>query len=71
MTTYLVILKNELKWTIDLYFKDFKGVIFQQDGAGPHRAKVVKSTSGGKSTPFSPGQPTPPTFHQLRTSGPT
>ena len=39
---YLVILKNELKWTIDLYFKDFKGVIFQQDGAGPHRAKVVQ-----------------------------
>ena len=27
--------------TITHYFTDFKGVVFQQDGAGPHRAKVV------------------------------
>ena len=40
--TYIVILKNELRWTVDLDFKDFKGVVFQQDGAGPHRAKVVQ-----------------------------
>lgn len=39
--TYLTILKDELVSTIDHYFEDFKGVIFQQDGAGPHRAKVV------------------------------
>jgi transposase len=41
--TYLVILKNELQWTISLYFKEFNGVVFQQDGAGPHRANVVKN----------------------------
>ena len=41
--TYLHILKEELQWTISLYFKDFKGVVFQQDGAGPHRAKVVNN----------------------------
>ena len=40
--TYKTILKEELVNTIKLYFKDFKGVFFQQDGAGPHRAKVVK-----------------------------
>jgi len=40
--TYLTILKDELVSTIDHYFVDFKGVIFQQDGAGPHRAKVVQ-----------------------------
>jgi len=40
--TYLTILKEELVSTINLYFQDFKGVIFQQDGAGPHRAKVVQ-----------------------------
>jgi len=40
--TYLTILKDELVSTINLYHKDFKGVIFQQDGAGPHRAKVVQ-----------------------------
>lgn len=39
--TYKNILKEELQWTIDLYFPGFKGVLFQQDGAGPHRAKVV------------------------------
>ena len=39
--TYLTILKDELVSTINLYFKNFEGVIFQQDGAGPHRAKAV------------------------------
>lgn len=40
--TYLGILREELKYTIDHYFKEFKGVIFQQDGASVHTAKVVK-----------------------------
>ena len=36
------ILKEELQCTINHYFEDFKGVFFQQDGAGPHRANVVQ-----------------------------
>jgi len=40
--TYVVILQNELQWTIDFYFKEAKGVVFQQDGDGTHRAKVVQ-----------------------------
>ena len=39
--TYLTILKEELVSTINEYYNEFKGVVFQQDGAGPHRAKVV------------------------------
>ena len=41
--TYLTILREELQATMKHYFTDFKGVFFQQDGAGPHRAKVVKN----------------------------
>jgi len=40
--TYVVILQNELQWTIDFHFKEAKGVVFQQDGDGTHRAKVVQ-----------------------------
>jgi len=41
--TYLGILKEELADTINLYFEGFKGVVFQQDGASTHTAKVVKA----------------------------
>ena len=41
--THLTVLEDELVKTIKEYFRDFKGVVFQQDGAGPHRAKVVNS----------------------------
>jgi transposase len=40
--TYLGILKEELTATIAHYFKSFKGVVFQQDGAGVHTANKVK-----------------------------
>lgn len=40
--TYIDILDKELRWTREYYFKDSKGVIFQQDGAGEHRSKAVK-----------------------------
>lgn len=40
--TYKKIMKEELVRTINLFFKDYRGVFFQQDGAGPHRANVVK-----------------------------
>jgi len=39
--TYVGILEKELQYTIDYYFKGFRGVVFQQDGAGVHRANVV------------------------------
>jgi len=45
--TYIVILKNELRWTVDLDFKDFKGVVFQQDGwtsPGQGRPRVFQET---------------------------
>jgi len=41
--TYLGILKEELQHTIKLYFKDFDGVVFQQDGAGVHTANKVRA----------------------------
>lgn len=41
--TYVGILEEELANTIKLYFKDFRGVVFQQDGAGVHTAKIVKA----------------------------
>jgi hypothetical protein len=41
--TYLGILEDELMQTIDLYFKRASGVIFQQDGASIHTAKVIKA----------------------------
>ena len=40
--TYVGILKKQLQETLTLYFKGFKGVLFQQDGDGTHRAKVVQ-----------------------------
>jgi len=39
--TYVAILKRELAYTIRHYFGPFKGVLFQQDGAGEHRGGVV------------------------------
>ena len=39
--TYTDILKKELAKTIKYYFGPFKGVVFQQDGAGEHCGKVV------------------------------
>ena len=39
--TYVTVLEDELAKTIRYYFTGFKGVVFQQDGAGPHLAKVV------------------------------
>jgi len=41
-SAYVGILEKELQHTIALYFKNYKGVVFQQDGAGVHRAKVVQ-----------------------------
>ena len=38
---YATILKRELAYTIRHYFGPFKGVVFQQDGAGEHRGEVV------------------------------
>jgi transposase len=40
--TYVTILDDELKRTIQHYFTQFSGVVFQQDGAGVHRGKVVE-----------------------------
>jgi len=40
--TYVGILKKELAYTIRHYFGPFKGVVFQQDGAGEHRGGVVQ-----------------------------
>jgi transposase len=41
--TYILILKDELTSTLKHYFSDFKGVVFQQDGAGVHTANKVKA----------------------------
>ena len=69
--TYLTVLEDELVKTIKEYFRDFKGVVFQQDGAGPHRAKVVNSYFRKRKYSVLPGPPIPPTFLPSRTSGPT
>ena len=50
--TYIVILKNELRWAVDLYFKDFKGVVFQQDGAGSGNKILRLALAGPLTRPF-------------------
>lgn len=40
--TYLGVLREELQHSIKHYFGDFRGVVFQQDGAGVHTANKVK-----------------------------
>ena len=46
--TFVDILKKELAKTIRYYFGPFKGVVFQQDGAGEHRGEVVRDFFGNQ-----------------------